>query len=161
MHRIVAAVFVLALVACGPPGTPWRTPSEQDRPATPSAVPPSRVPFTLDRQALLGAWSFDRSCGLYELVFTDEATPSSVLYYEYVDGSNAVEHSGTFALAPNNRVVLSTHAVDAHNQPVGEAETYNLDVTNPITNDLTGTFGPAGGAMLNINAKRCPEEDRD
>lgn len=161
MRRVIAAAFVSALVAaCGPPGTPWQTPSPQDAPATPR-VTSAHAPFTLDRQALLGTWSFDRSCGLYELVFADEDTPSSVLFFEYVDGSTAVTHAGTFALVPNHRVVLSMHAMDNYNRPVGEAETYNLDVSSPVTDDLNGSFGPAGGEMRTINAKRCPEEDRD
>jgi hypothetical protein len=58
-------------------------------------------------------------------------------------------------------VVLSLHRLDAQGAPSGAALMYNLDLSAPVAADLAGGFGPAGGRMQNINAKRCANEERE
>jgi hypothetical protein len=159
MRSAIVALALLA-AACGQTATQPAadTPAED---ADAGASGAGRIPeasFTLESEALVGLWSFDRSCGLYDLVFQadDNAT-----YYDYTHDL-VVTHSGAWATADNNRVVLTTRRLGPDGAPSGETETYNLDVKSPVTDDLVAHLERAdGGEARDITARRCPEEDRE
>ncbi|MFT3726417.1 MAG: hypothetical protein QM759_01130 [Terricaulis sp.] len=155
MPRLFAVAVMCAVAACTQPSAPPAAAPETTTVAE-SAATPAASTVSVDAKALGGEWSFGRDCGLSDLVFTN----TSVSYYDYADQSNVVSYSGTWAIEGGNHVALTLHRLDAHGAPTGEALSYNLDVTAPITTDLTGTFGQPG-AMRDINAKRCANEDRE
>jgi len=100
--------------------------------------------------ALVGQWSFDRSCGLYDLVFT----ATNVSFFDYANPSNVISYDGVWEIGADNRVTLTLRRLDGRGAPNGEALLYYLDVTGPAP-DLVGNFGQAGAAARAINAKRC------
>ncbi len=155
--RMAAAAFLLALAACSPPSAP-AAPAHGAASGSVGAGPVATTAFRLEADALLGRWSFDRSCGLYDLVF--EAN-GSVSYFDYADASHVVSYAGRWTIGDHNRVVLSLHRLGGDGAPTGDAITYNLDVSEPVADDLIGQFGAQGGDMRAITAKRCPEEDRE
>lgn len=149
MRLAFAAALVFALAACNP-----SAPLED---ASVGRAPDQ--PFTLESEALVGLWSFERDCGLYDLVFDAD---DLVQYYDYAaTPGNVISYRGGWATADNNRVTLTVSLIDMENEPTGEARTFHLDVTAPVTDDLTGVFGPAGGPTRDITARRCEDEDRD
>jgi len=158
MRIALAALMVFALVACGQTTAPAQTPED----ASAGSTGVGRVeeqPFTLESEALIGLWSFERDCGLYDLVFDAE---DLVQYYDYTTTpGNVISYRGSWATAENNRVVLNVTLIDIENEPTGEARTFHLDVSAPVTDDLTGAFGPAGGPASDITARRCEEDDRE
>jgi hypothetical protein len=151
--RLIVATFALALAACTPPSTNADAPADSAT-AADSAVTPTAV--SVDAALLGGMWSFERSCGKSDLVFTN----TGATFYDYTDPNNVIAYNGTFAIAGGNHVELLLHRLD-NGSPTGPALTYNLDVTAPVTADLVGTFGPAGGAAQTINAKQCASEVHD
>jgi len=155
--RLFAAAMMFALVACSPPSAP----AEPPQGATAGSSNAGRVEapaFTLASETMVGQWSFDRSCGLYDLVFSADGAAN---YYDYVDESHVVSYAGRWVAADHNRVVMTLRRVGADGAPSGDALTYNFDVSDPVTDDLVGRFGQAESDMRNITAKRCPEEDRE
>jgi hypothetical protein len=150
---------VLAAAACGQTAAPAPDTPTDARAGSSGAGSVPDTPFTLEAEALVGLWSFERDCGLYDLVF---AADDSANYYDYRDDSAVVSYRGAWATADNNRVVLTLRRVDMNNAPTGETLTYNLDVSAPVTDDLIGRMTLADGSDLReFTARRCPEEDRD
>ena len=156
--RMAIAACVFALVACSPPSSPAEPPAQGATAGSSGAGRVEAPVFTLDAETILGRWSFDRSCGLYDLVFNADASAN---YYDYTDEQHVVSYAGRWARADHNRVVMSLHRLGETGAPTGDALTYSFDVSDPVTDDLIGQFGPAGGDMRAITAKRCPEEDRE
>jgi hypothetical protein len=160
--RASIAACMFAFVACSPPSSPPQNRAESTvETATSGSIGARRVDvsaFALDGQALVGRWSFDRSCGLYDLVFNADAT---VNYYDYGDERHVVAYAGRWARADHNRIVMSLHRLAQTGGPTGEALTYAFDVSEPVSDDLIGQFGVVGRATRAISAKRCPEEDRE
>lgn len=158
--RIGAIVLALALAACGAQPVAEGDAAPQGASAGSTGV--GNVPeqaFTLESEALIGLWSFERDCGLYDLVFDAD---DLVQYYDYTTTpGNVISYRGSWAIAANNRVVLNVSLIDMENEPTGETRTFYLDVSAPVTDDLTGVFGPEGGTMHEITARRCEDEDRD
>lgn len=164
--RIAIAAIALTLTACGQPtqttvSGPIATAQPEDAYAGSSGA--GRIPgqpFTLESEAMVGLWSFDRSCGLYDLVFQADGKAE---YFDYTTTEGmAVSYGGTWATADNNRVVLTVHRTGEHNARIGEDVIYNLDVGAAVTDDLVGRFARADGAAAqDITARRCPDEDRD
>lgn len=154
MRRAMLAC-VLTLVGCGPPSS-LSEPPPQDARAGAGGAGRAAAPV-LDGEAVVGRWSFDRSCGLYDLVFNADASAD---YYDYADERRVVSYAGRWAAADHNRLVLRLYRLGEGGAPSGDALTYDFDVSDPVTDDLIGQFGPAGGDMRAIVAKRCPEEDR-
>lgn len=146
------AILALAMLgACGQPPAPAEAPEE---------VRASEAPaFALESEALIGAWSFDRTCGLYDLVFEADGRAN---YFDY-SSDTVVSHVGTWATTDGNRAVLTTHTQSADGALGPDSETYILDVTAPVADDLAGVFAREGDtALRDINAKRCDEtEDRE
>jgi hypothetical protein len=155
--RIAAMVLALALAACGAPPA---TDAPQDASAGSTGV--GNVPvqaFALESEALVGLWSFERDCGLYDLVFDAD---DLVQYYDYTTTpGNVISYRGSWSIADSNRVVLNVSLIDMENEPTGEARTFYLDVGAPVTDDLIGVFGPEDGATREITARRCEDEDRE
>ncbi len=165
MRYAIAATFVLLLSACGAP-TETQAPAEAASEVPPDARAGSSgagyaeyPPFTLQTEAVVGQWSFDRSCGLYDLVIGADA---NVEYYDYSNDEQVVSYGGAWTAQPNNRVALTLRRLDAKGQVSGDPLTYNLDVASPVTDDLIGRFSRADGSqVIDIAARRCPQEDRD
>jgi hypothetical protein len=154
--RLLAAIAALILCACTPP-TPSGTP--EDASAGSSGV--GRVeaePFTFEAEALVGLWSFDRSCGLYDLVFEADGQAH---HFDYSNESRVISYAGSWASADHNQVALTLRVLGPDGAPQGEALAYNLDVASAVTDDLIGDFGRAGGVVRAITARRCAEEDRN
>jgi hypothetical protein len=153
--RIAAIILALTLTACGAPPA-----AEAPQDASAGSTGVGRVadePFTLESEALIGLWSFDRTCGLYDLVFDAD---DLVQYYDYTDPT-VVSYRGSWSIAENNRVVLNVTRLDMNDEPMGEVHAFHVDVGAPVTDDLIGAFGPAGGPARDITALRCPDEDRE
>jgi hypothetical protein len=159
--RMAIAACVFALVACSPPSSPPQNRAEPTTETTTSgssgAERVAAPALALGGEAVVGRWSFDRSCGLYDLVFNTDAT---VNYYDYADEQHVVSYAGRWARAVHNRIVMSLHRLAETGAPTGEALTYALNVSDPVSDDLIGQFGPVGRGMRAITAKRCPQEDR-
>ena len=159
--RFALVALALALAACNPqPAADSGTTVPEDASAGSSGV--GRVPdepFTLESEALVGLWSFERDCGLYDLVFDAQ---DLVQFYDYTTTpGTAISYRGSWATADNNRVVLTVRLIDMENEPTGEVRTFHLDVGAPVTDDLVGAFGPASGPAREITARRCEDEDRE
>ena len=154
--RLPAAALMSALTVCSPPSAPAEPPPGDA--AGSSAGRVEAPAFSLASEAIVGQWSFDRSCGLYDLAFSADGAAN---YYDYADESHVVSYAGRWAASDHNRLVMSLRHLGADGAPSGEAVTYNFDVSDPVTDDLIGRFGQAERDMRNITAKRCPDEDRE
>ena len=154
--RFVVAFVLFAVASCSPAAS--GSSGSAFTVATTAASPSTAVALAVAVRAdqLSGQWSFDRSCGLYDLVFTND----SVSYYDYSDQSHVVSYAGPYTIV-GNHVVITVRRLDAQGAPSGDPVTYNLDITAPLAADLVGRFGLAGSAMREINAKQCPSEDRE
>ena len=159
--RITVAVMAFTLAACGQPtqttvsGPVAATQPEDAYAGWSGAGRVPEQPFTLESEAVVGLWSFQRDCGLYDLVFRADG---SAHYFDYSADLN-VSHSGSWTTAANNRVVLTLRRLDGAGIPSGPQLIYNLDVSARVTDDLVGRFGPADGAAAqDITARRCPQE---
>lgn len=142
--RMVAILIALALGACG------------DTQSGPSQEP-AEAPLVLEREALVGLWSFDRSCGNYDLVIEADGRAQ---YYDISPEGAVTSHAGTWALE-DNRVVLTMRRLGAAGEPEGDTLSSTIELGAAVTEDLIGDFAPAGDAPAPISARRCPEEDRD
>ncbi|HCK85043.1 MAG TPA: hypothetical protein DHW63_11170 [Hyphomonadaceae bacterium] len=154
--RKLIMIAALALSACGQPAA--NAVPEDARAGSSGVGRVPEAPFTLEAEALVGLWSFDRSCGLYDLVFSAD---DRVEYYDYSNEANVVSYAGTWAAGDANRVTLNVRQLDSEGAPSGAPIVYSLSVAAPVTDDLMGDFARAGGAPLAITARRCPDEDRD
>lgn len=158
MRKMMAAILLLALAACGQGADSSSAARAEDAPVDVAAIEPQR--FVLETEAVVGRWSFDRTCGLYDLVFYADA---NVDYFDYSSEGQVVAYGGQWSEEPENqRVTLSLQQLDAEGHVTGEAIDYVLDLITPPTDDLNGRFGRADGAFgIDVHAKRCPEEDRE
>ena len=158
MRVALVALMMVALAACGQTTAPVQTPEDASAGST-GVGRIADAPFALESEALIGLWSFERDCGLYDLVFDAE---DLVQYYDYTTTpGNVISYRGSWAMAENNRVVLNVSLIDMENEPTSETRTFHLHVSAPVTDDLIGAFGPAGGPAQDITARRCEDEDRD
>jgi hypothetical protein len=155
--RTIVAALALVLAACTPPAQTAESPQDASAGSSGVGAVPEQ-PFTLESEALVGLWSFERHCGDYDLVFEAD---SDAHHYVMSPEGMVTSYAGSWATADNNRVVLTLHRLGADGAR-GEAITYNLDVAAPVTDDLIARFARADGAEArDITARRCPEEDRD
>lgn len=150
--RFSVIAIALLTAACGQPASPAAEPAAQ---APPDASAGSTgvgdvaaASFTLDSEALVGTWSFDRSCASGDGMRLG------------ADGAAGYDEwgTGTWALAENNRVVLTLQRYEPGVGPAGETVIYNIDVADPVTDDLIGNLArPDGSEPRGVNARRCPE----
>jgi len=158
MRIALVALMMVALAACGQTSAPAQTADDASAGSTGVGQIPE-APFTLESEALIGLWSFQRDCGLYDLVFDAD---DLVQYYDYTSTPPVViSYRGSWAIADNNRVVLTVSLLDADGEPTADRRTFHLDVAAPVTDDLVGAFGPEGGPATEITARRCEDEDRE
>ena len=150
--------LALLLASCAPPAAaPEASPPAQDATAGAPGVGNAPLPdFTLDGAALAGQWSFDRTCGLYDLVFSN----AEVSYYDYSDPSAAISYAGTWTV-DGHRAALALRRLDGQGAPIGPVLAYALDVKAAVADDLIADFGREGQASQAVNARRCEMEDRE
>src|SRR5690606_13280739 len=120
--RAAIAAFAVVLAACTPPA------ANPDADAGSSEVGTIAAEgFTMAPEALVGTWSFDRTCAS-----GDGMTLSA-------DGVAGFDEwgQGTWATAEGNRIVLSLERREpGADAPSGEQVTLYLDVAAPVTDDL-------------------------
>ena len=149
-------ILALALAACGQQGAPAH--GEDGYAGSSGAGRIEAPPFVLEPEALVGLWSFDRTCGLYDLVFQAD---DRVEYFDYNDPAATASYAGTWSVAEDNRVALALRQLDAEGRPTGEEQAFTLALASPVTDDLIGDFFRVGGDAQALTARRCAEEDRD
>lgn len=132
MKRIGIALAALA-AACGAPET--KAP-EGPAPAGPDAFEP---------EALVGLWSFDRSCASGDGMRLNADDTAS--YDEW--------GQGVWSLEGDTRIVLDLEVHELGVGPTGRRETIVISFTPPVTDDLNGAI--EGAPPRAINARRCPE----
>lgn len=155
MRNVFSAVALLVLAACGAPTTSDTGAAE---PSTAASTTPGD--FALESEAVVGQWSFDRTCGVYDIVLYADANAD---YFDYAESGHVTSYGGQWTEdVTSKRVTLEVRLLDAENRATGDPITYTLDITAPVTDDLVGNFARADGAgAREINARRCPEEDRE
>src|SRR6185369_11679019 len=98
--RLVIAAALLLLTGCGQSTAS----SVNGAPATTGEPPAVELDApSVEHQALAGQWSFDRSCGLYDLVLSADGTAT---FYDYSDDPMTT-NVGTWGDAGNHRTVLT------------------------------------------------------
>jgi hypothetical protein len=145
MRKLLGAALVGVLAACGQPTT-----TETTSVGSPGAGEIAAHGFAMETEALVGIWSFDRSCASGDgMTLRADDTAS---YDEW--------GQGTWATADGNRVVLSLERREmGMDEPTGEHLTLYLDVTAPVTDDLAGRIARDDGTeQREINARRCPSQ---
>lgn len=141
MRLLIAIAVASVITACSPPATTDETG------ATGSIAAEG---FVMEPEALVGTWSFDRSCA---------SGDGMTLNADGVAGYDEWGH-GTWATADGNRVVLSLERREMGvDEPTGEHLTLYLDVAAPVTDDLVGQLARDDGSEQRaINALRCPSQ---
>jgi hypothetical protein len=142
--RLVIATFGLLLVACGQPTTP----ASREASTTSAATPPAATASAFEPEALVGAWSFDRSCASGDgMTLNADSTAS---YDEWGEGHWVVD-------APS-RLIITLAKSEPGVGPTGQHVMVTIDVTPPVADDLNGTRAFDDGTPSGpINARRCPE----
>lgn len=141
MRTLVTVVSAWALAACGPQAPAQDAASE-------APAPESSATATLESEALVGVWSFDRSCA------------SGDGMRLAADGTASFDEwgAGTWTTADEDRVVLTLSALEPGVGPTGETVTYTLNVAPPVTDDLSGSLVRGDAEEVRaIHARRCPE----
>jgi len=141
MRLLIAFAVASVIGACSPPA------ATDETGATGSIAAEG---FTMEPEALVGTWSFDRTCA---------SGDGMTLNADGVAGYDEWGH-GTWATADGNRVVLSLERREMGvDEPTGEHLTLYLDVTAPVTDDLSGQLARDDGSEQRaINARRCPSQ---
>ncbi|MGQ0531471.1 MAG: hypothetical protein ACT4OF_02115 [Caulobacteraceae bacterium] len=144
MRLAIAVVLAGTLLACSPPAT------TEDADAGSTGVGEIAAEgFDMPREALVGTWSFDRTCASGDGMTLN--ADNSAGYDEW--------GQGTWATAAGNRVIVSLERHEPGVGPTGEQVTYHLDVTAPVTGDLVGQLAREDGSEPRaINARRCPSQ---
>jgi hypothetical protein len=108
------------------------------------AAPDEEIEF--ETEALVGVWSFDRSC----------ASGDGMTLV--ADGTASFDEwgQGTWATADGNRVVLTLTRWEPGVGPTDETVVYNIDLAATVTDDLIGLLARADGSEpRGLNALRC------
>lgn len=138
MRFVIAAALAL-VAACSPPAT-----TDAD---SPSVGEIAAEGFVMEPEALVGTWSFDRTC---------ESGDAMALNADSTAGLDEWG-VGTWATADGNRVVLNLEQHEPGVGATGRQVTYYLDVGAPVTDDLVGQMARDDGTEQRaINARRCP-----
>jgi len=138
--RIAVAVSFLALAACGQPAS---TPA-----ADTNAPPPAAAAPALASEALVGTWSFDRTCASGDgMTLNADGTAN---YDEWGEGHWVIDIP--------SRVILTLAKIEPGVGATGQHVMVTIDVTPPVTDELNGARSFDDGTPANaINARRCPE----
>ncbi len=141
MRFAITAALIGLLLACSPPAA-------TDEAGSTGSI--AAEGFTMEPEALVGTWSFDRTCA---------SGDGMTLNADGVAGYDEWGH-GTWATADGNRIVLSLERREMGvDEPTGEHLTLYLDVAAPVTDDLVGQLARDDGTEQRaINARRCPNQ---
>jgi len=135
MKRMALAV-ALFVCACG----------QQTRQAdSPAQAPTEAQTAAFEHEALVGTWSFDRSCASGDGMRLNADDTAS--FDEWGEGNWSVD--------AENRLVLDVAVHEPGVGPTGERQTLVLAINGAITDDLNAEL--AGTPPRAINARRCPE----
>jgi hypothetical protein len=141
MRFALAAAFLLA--ACSPPA------ATTEETGSTGLGQVAAEGFNMAPEALVGTWSFDRSCASGDGMTLRADNTASFDQWG----------SGTWATADGNRIILSLERHEPGEGPTGEHVTYHLDVAGPVTDDLVGQFARDDGTdQRSISARRCPNQ---
>lgn len=149
--RLTIAALALVLAACSPAAQPIAAAADTAQDAHAGATGVGAVadtPFTVERETLVGTWSFDRTCA---------SGDGMMLRADGVAGYDDWG-TGTWAPADNNRVVLTLQRSEPGMETTtGETVIYNIDIAAPVTDELIGNLArPDGAEPRGLNARRCP-----
>lgn len=137
--RLAIAAALAFVAACSPPAA-----TEAD---STSVGEIAAEGFVMEPEALVGTWSFDRTCAS-----GDGMTLNA-------DDTAGLDEwgTGTWATADGNRVVLNLERREPGVAATGQQVTYYLDVGAPVTDELVGQIARDDGTEQRaINARRCP-----
>lgn len=138
--RLAVLLAVLLAAACG-----------QGAPSGPTAGARGGPALVLTRDALVGVWSFDRTCASEDALMLQ------------ADGSAALDlwGQGSWTISERgDRIVLTLGRYEPGLGPTGETMVYHLDVSEAVSDDLVGRLARADGSEAQaINARRCPHDD--
>lgn len=140
--RFAVATFALLLAACGQPAAP----STPETGATSATTPASAE--AIEPAAFTGTWSFDRSCASGDGMTLN--ADSSASYDEWGEGH--------WVLDVPSRLIITLAKSEPGVGPTGQHVMVTIDVTPPVTGDLSGTRSFDDGRPSGpINARRCPQ----
>lgn len=140
--RFVVTALVLALAACGQPAS-----APAPTTATAAAAPAAGAP-ALDHDALVGTWSFDRSCASGDGMTL--RTDGTVSYDEWGEGH--------WVLDVPARIILTLAKSEPGVGPTGQHVMVTLDVSAPVSDDLHAARSFDDGTPAGpVNARRCPD----
>lgn len=135
----IAAALILFVASCGPS-------APREDVGSNGVGDIAAAGFEMEPEALVGIWSFDRTC----------ASGDGMILR--ADGAASYDEwgQGTWATAEGNRVVLSLERHEPGVGPTGEQVTYYIDVAAPVTDDLSGVLARDDGTeQRGVNARRC------
>lgn len=140
---LTSALFA---AACGAPD-----PADAPEDASAGSTGVGDVPgpaFEVEQEALVGVWSFDRTCASGDGMRLN------------ADGTASFDEwgQGAWTFDAEDRVVLTLERFEPGVGPTGETVVYTLAIGAPVTDDLVGHL--SGGDIENVrgvNALRCPE----
>lgn len=139
--RKALVALTLVLTACGQPGAPQAT-------TTTTAPPAAATGAGLDHDALVGTWSFDRSCASGDGMTL--RADSGASYDEWGEGHWVVDLPA--------RIILTLAKTEPGVGPTGQHVMVTIDVTGAVGDDLQGSRSFDDGTPADtINARRCPE----
>ena len=109
------------------------------------------MPLVVESEALVGVWSFDRTCASGDgMQLNADGTAS---FDEWGSGTWTIEQ-------PDNRVILDLEVFEPGVGPTGARATNRITVTMPVTDDLIGELTSTQTPEPRpINARRCPESN--
>lgn len=144
-----AALAVLALLAaCGQP----QSTTPEDASAGSSSVDNvTEHGVVIERETLVGVWSFDRTCA------SGDGMRLSA------DGTASFDEwgQGTWSFSDgDNRILLNLSVNEMGLGPTGETRIHSVVVTEAVTDDLTGRIEYSmvdDGSARVIIARRCSE----
>lgn len=151
--RLALVALGFAATACSQAAAPAETTLQTTANSAPAdSIGQNAMMRVIAPASLAGLWSFDKSCGLYDLVLK---TDGSAEYYDYADQSHVVTRTGTWAGDGINRIALNLR------REGGPAEAFSLDIGSLEGDTLIGDLHAGADRVIPINAKRCPAEDRE
>lgn len=143
MRQMILALAVFA-AACSPPAENAQPSDDPTQVLQGSASSPTLSGHTIDAQAIIGTWSFDKSCAS-----GDGMTLSA-------DGVAAYDEwgLGTWRIEDGRLVLdLATQEMGVSADPSAPRQIKTFEASAPVTEQLIGTLHPDGRA---IDGVRCP-----
>jgi hypothetical protein len=148
MRYVVLAAALLG--ACSPETEPERPPNPEVT-AAPAPVAVAPGPVKLDQAALVGGWSFDRTCASEDAM---GLTADGKAYFdEWGQGTWSIDADGRLVL------VLRELTPGVEDDGGGAQMVMTFTASEPAGENLTGDFtSPRADIPARaVNALRCPE----